>query len=99
MTGNWSDAASVLIGMGRLVDAAFICRAQSPSELRTQLMTSLAKRLVMAGTLPYAMLVLAELGDLQAVAQLFAAEHREAEAEFIRSAANGKNLETVAGHG
>jgi hypothetical protein len=71
MTDNWSEAVSVLIGMGRLSDAAIICRVQEPSELRTQLMTSLAKRMLAGGMHAYGTLLFAELGSLEAVTKQF----------------------------
>jgi hypothetical protein len=83
MTNNWVDATSNLTGMGKLGEAAFICRAQRPSEQRTELMTSLAKRMVIKGMAAYAMILLAEVGRMDEISKQFICELEREQGLFL----------------
>jgi hypothetical protein len=90
LTDNWTEAASMLIGMGRLADAALICRLQEPSDVRTQLMASLAKKMLLSGMPSYGLLVLAELGAFEEIARYFSGEQEKEQAEFVKRIAEKK---------
>jgi hypothetical protein len=83
MTNNWADAVSNLTGMGKLGEAALICRAQYPSEQRMELMMSLAKRMVIKGMAPYGMILLAELGKMDEIAKQFICEVEREQGLFL----------------
>jgi hypothetical protein len=87
MTDNWKDAVSMLVGMGRLGDAAIICRVEKPSEARTMIGTSLAKRMITLGMHAYAMVLLREIGDFEEIVRQFTIEGQPEQAEFMRRAA------------
>jgi hypothetical protein len=84
MTDNWSEAVSMLIGMGKLAEAALVCRVQEPSEMRSQLMTSVAKRMLMSGMPAYGLQMLAEVGAVNEIIQYFVGELEVEQAEFLK---------------
>jgi hypothetical protein len=83
MTKNWAEAVSNLTGMGKLAEAAMICRAQQPSEPRTELMTSLARRMVLNGMPAYGLMLLAELGKFDEITKQFISELEREQAAFL----------------
>jgi hypothetical protein len=71
MAGNWQAAASNLITLGMLSEAALVLRAQEQSPERTALILKLAERMLVVEMTAYGMILLSEIEDFDQIAMKF----------------------------
>jgi hypothetical protein len=83
LTGNWDAAASNLITLGMLTEAALVCRVQDPSHERTQLMERLAVRMLVSDMTAYSFIVMSQIGDFDQIADRFREMSENGQAAFL----------------
>jgi hypothetical protein len=82
-TGNWDAAASNLISLGMLSEAALVCRVQDPSHERTALIERIAVRMFMNNMTAYSLILMSEIGDFEQIADRFRSVSQNVQAEFL----------------
>jgi hypothetical protein len=83
MTGHWQAAASSLITLGLLSEAALVLRAQDPSPQRTEVMLKLAMRMLAVEMTAYGMILLSEIADFEQIAARFTEADETGQAAFL----------------
>jgi hypothetical protein len=83
LANQWELAAQTLIRVNRISEAALICRSQKDSAAKTDLVRILARRMLDAGMVGYAVVLLSEIRDFATIKKVFVDAGESGQAALI----------------
>jgi hypothetical protein len=83
MGDHWKMTAQTLLGIGRVVEAALICRVQPDGPEKKEMMEKVARKMNGTGMKSYAALMFGEAGIFGEVAVMYRSAGQNAQADFL----------------